>query len=46
MEIFQSLPGDKTHTSMSMTVSGCAYLKIHVKSRQAALLLTRKKLSA
>jgi hypothetical protein len=27
---------------MSVTVSGCVYLKIHIKSREAALLLTRK----
>jgi hypothetical protein len=45
MDIFQILPGDKTHMSISMAVSGCVYLKVHVKSRQAALLLTRKKLS-
>lgn len=42
MEIFQILLGEYTHMSMSMTVSGCVYLKIHVENRQAALLLTRK----
>jgi hypothetical protein len=42
MEILEILPGEKTHISMSMSVFGCAYLKIHVESRQAALLLTRK----
>lgn len=41
MEIFQILAGDKMH----MSVSGCVYLKIYAKSRQAGLLLTRKKLS-